>query len=43
MIEDLAFIGVIMGVIIVQFSALWHKLGKLEGKISSLMRERNGN
>lgn len=38
MIEHLAF-GFI-GVVVVQFSALWFKLGKLEGKIESLILGR---
>ena len=36
MIEGIA----LLGIVIVQFSALWFKLGKLEGKIESLILRR---
>lgn len=41
MIEYLPYIGAFMGVIIVQFSALWFKLGRVEGKIESLILGRD--
>ena len=43
MVEDLAFMGVFITIFIVQFSALWHRLGRVEGKIESIMREHNVN